>query len=89
MSHIFSSSGESSWTPEEWRKVQSELEGLSVEQLKLIATRCGIKFEDGIESLENNRNFTVKEQLLLVMDEINPSELKRELKVTRKSKGVA
>jgi hypothetical protein len=67
-----------SWRERDWETMRRKLELLSVEDLKLIAVRTGVKFTGGIDSISDRPGASVKEQLILVLDESDPKELEQE-----------
>ena len=59
------------WKPEEWNEMRAKLEDLSLEELRDLTTKVGIKFTIG------NQNITDKEEFILVLDEAGRKELIR------------
>lgn len=51
--------------------MRSRLMALSHEQVLKLANNVGIKFAGGNENLKDKPEFTAKEQLVLVMDEVS------------------
>jgi len=66
------------WTTSEWDAMRRKLEKLSVDELRALTTRVGIRFTGGNAAVEDSRTMTAKEQFLNVLDEANPAQLKRE-----------
>ena len=66
------------WNHDEWERMRSTLERLSLEQIKLLAARTGIEFDGGIDSLKDRQAWTVKDQIIAVLDEVLPAALIRE-----------
>jgi hypothetical protein len=62
----------------DWKVMRAKLERLSVDELKELAERVGVKFSEGTDSMKDRPQASVKEQLLLVLDESAPDELERE-----------
>ena len=58
--------------------MREKLALLNVEDLKEIATKTGIEFTDGIDSLKDTPIMSVKEQLLSVLDESDEKDIERE-----------
>jgi len=58
------------WGPGEWEHRREKLEQLSLDQLRFIADRVGIRFAGGNDAIQN------KEEFLAVLDESDPHELK-------------
>lgn len=66
------------WRKGDWERMRAKLALLSVDELKLLAERTGIRFTGGLDSLRDRPGSTVKDQILLVLDESDPAILKRE-----------
>ena len=63
----------SQWTILEWDEMVKKLSSLSLDQLKELTEKVGIKFTQGTQSINN------KEELILVLDEANREDLEKEL----------
>ncbi len=66
---------EDRWTGEEWKKMKRQLNALSLNQLQNLAIELGIEFEGGIESIKDRKVATAKEQIILVLDEVDRDKL--------------
>ncbi len=66
------------WTTAEWDEMRGKLEALSLDELRLLATRVGIHFSGGNESVRDSRTMTAKAEFLNVLDESDPAELNQE-----------
>jgi hypothetical protein len=66
------------WNPEEWESMNRRLETLSLKQLQILATKLGVRFEGGIESVKDREVATAKQQIISVLDEVNREELTTE-----------
>ena len=64
---------DSSWNEFEWRDMKNKLEGLSVDNLILIAKEIGVKFSDW--KFEDKPNLSAKEQIILTFDETSKNDL--------------
>ncbi|HZX01036.1 MAG TPA: hypothetical protein VFE87_01420 [Candidatus Paceibacterota bacterium] len=69
---------ENQWRPEEWKEFRKNLEDLSLEEIRQLADEVGIAFSGGNDSITDSRNFSAKEQFILVMDEVDKAKLVRE-----------
>jgi hypothetical protein len=75
-----------SWTKKEWKDMRGKLEKLSIEDIRLLAEKVGVKFNGGNVSISDNRHVSAKEQFILVLDEVPKDILLKEyLLLTRKS----
>jgi hypothetical protein len=63
-----------------WQALQKELEQLPKSKLKELVELCGIRFLGGTDSLMDRPHATVEEQLLLVLEEVSPQDIKLALK---------
>lgn len=74
----------SQWSFIEWEKMRERLEKLSLDQLRLLATRTGIEFEGGNETVKDREQISAKEQFLMVLDEADREKLQAEYdKITK------
>lgn len=69
---------ESKWKPEEWEKFRAKLETLSLDQLRNLATRVGMKFSGGNENVSDRKQMTAREQFIMVLDEVDREKLQAE-----------
>ncbi len=78
---------ENQWRPEEWKEFRKNLEGLSLEEIRQLADKVGVAFSGGNDSITDSKNFSAKEQFILVMDEVDKTDLTREYEnmIKRKS----
>lgn len=63
------------WESDAWDKMRDKLEQLGLDDLKLLAIRAGIHFTDGIDSLKDKEQSTVKDQIISVLEEVSSREL--------------
>jgi Fe-S cluster assembly ATPase SufC len=74
------------WEPGEWDEFRKKLEELSLEDLRELTTKVGIKFAGGNENIIDTKNLTAKEQFILVLDEADKDELMKEYEKIIESK---
>jgi hypothetical protein len=63
-----------------YNDLRLKLEAPSVPQLKTLVTSVGIEFEGGVDSLSDCQGRTVRDQVPLVLDEVEPQEILQALK---------
>ena len=65
------------WKQEEWTEMEQKLQALSLDELRRVSTLAGMQFEGGVESLKDRKVASVKEQIILVLDEVGKENLLR------------
>lgn len=67
------------WGAGEWDEMVERLEALSLEELRHLVTRVGIRFGGGNDSIvDRPGGASAREQLVHVLDEVHRSELVRQ-----------
>lgn len=66
---------EQSWGKEEWQEMKTKLDFLPLDRLKLLAKNIGIRFSGEDYDLSDHPKLSEKEQLILVMDEVEKEKL--------------
>ncbi len=60
-------------------KLPKEIHTLTDAQLKEVVVAVGIEFEGGVESLKERDGLSIRDQLILVLDEAEPEDLIHEI----------
>jgi len=63
---------------------ERKLEQLDEDTFALLVKKLGVEFTGGIEALTNRKGLSKKEQLILVLDEVDRNNLEKEYKVIKK-----
>lgn len=72
------------WTKQEWNLIRRKLEQLDEDTLAFLVKKLGIEFTGGIEALKDRKGLSRKEQLILVLDEVDRDDLEKEYNLLKK-----
>ena len=76
----------SGWILEEWCEMQKKLEQLSLEEIRILADKVGVQFENSNLSVVDRPQMSAKEEFIMVFDEIPKKILMREFNNLEKNK---